>query len=187
MRLPQFLGFSLLVLLSCSGSEWEDLYQPDKTNFRITGTSTWSWEDGILTASGDTTLSYMISKSSYRNFELELEFYPDDEVNSGIFIRCTEEEMSDETCYEINIWDLHPIPEWRTGAIVKRADPLNYVETNNKWNTYRIRAEDTSIKAWINGVLVADIIDEELPEGTIGLQRGRKGKIKFRNIKIRSL
>ena len=47
-------------------------------------------KDGALTADklDGKDLSYLVSKTSYKDFQIKAEFWADDDVNSGIFIRC---------------------------------------------------------------------------------------------------
>ncbi len=151
------------------------------------GVADWNLEDGILSASVADSAGFVMTKDRFKDFELELDFWPDSTINSGIFIRCQNTELSFETCYEINIWDLHPNQKFRTGSIVNRAEPLDYVETIGKWNKYRIRVQNNRVEAWINEVKTADLKNSDLIEGYIGLQAMGTGEIKFRNVKLEAL
>jgi len=90
-------------------------------------------------------------------------------------------------CYEINIWDLHPNQDYRTGAIVARIKPLKKVNTLNQWNRYKIRSKADHIQVWINDTLTADFKDESLPRGYIALQAAGVGTIEFRKLTLVSL
>ena len=129
----------------------------------------------------------MITKNEFDDFEMSIDFKPDSIVNSGIFIRCGEGEIDDIICYEINIWDHHPIQEWRTGAVVTRVSAINWVETVEQWNTYKIRAEGNHIQAWVNETQVVDLVDDDLKKGTIAIQWGNGGVIQFKNATIKTL
>ena len=49
-------------------------------------------------------LSYLVSKESYKDFQIKAEFWADDDANSGIFIRCDQSAKIDaKICYEVNI------------------------------------------------------------------------------------
>ena len=128
-----------------------------------------------------------MTKQTYRNFELKMEFHPDDTINSGVFIRCGEHLINDTNCYEINIWDRRPEQNYRTGAIVSKAEPLVHMETIDRWNTYRIKCEDDHLLVWLNDTLTADFHDTSFIEGHIGLQAHGAGQIRFRNVTITSL
>ena len=118
---------------------------------------------------------------------LELDFHPSTDINSGVFIRCEDFNMTPTKCYELNIWDNHENQDFRTGAIVTKSKPLANVNTINKWNTYKIKAKGRRIQAWINGKKVADLSDESRATGYISLQADKHGTIKFKNVSIKKL
>src|SRR5262245_47741058 len=63
--------------------------------------------------------SYLVSKESYKDFELRAEFWVSNDANSGIFIRNTDpKNISSKTGYEVNIFDQRPDPTMGTGGIV---------------------------------------------------------------------
>ena len=151
------------------------------------GEAVWTFEDGVLVGDAGGGDGFVMTNATYKHFQLELEFYPDQQVNSGIFLRCAKETLSASDCYEINIWDHHPNQSARTGAVVSRSEPLQTVETIDRWNTYKIVSSQTGIQAWINDVMVVDLKDSELGEGYIALQAANKGSIQFRNVSIQLL
>ena len=151
------------------------------------GDANWFFENGDLIGDAVKGDGFVMTKKPYSDFVLELEFYPDKQVNSGVFVRCKEKELSATECYEINIWDNHPNQAFRTGAVVSRAEPLQLVQTIDKWNSYRIRFHKGRLKAWINNVLVVDLEDTSLNEGFIALQTAENGRIRFRNVRIHLL
>ncbi|MDW3195309.1 MAG: DUF1080 domain-containing protein [Cytophagales bacterium] len=177
----------ILFVLGCSPSfEEKTLFlESDNDAWFQDGTANWNWNDGIITGTSTSGSSFLMTTESYSFFELSLEFNPDSTVNSGIFIRCSNKEVSATDCYEFNIWDLHPNQDFRTGALVGRATPLALVETLNQWNTYRIKAHNGMLQAWINDVLTVDYRDSDLSEGYIAIQAGETGSIQFRNIKVK--
>jgi hypothetical protein len=186
----QIVILVLLIALgtACSGeSAQETLFQENGTNWIAEGEAEWRFENKELIGSLSEGAGFVMTKTSYDDFILELEFYPDSMINSGIFIRCTNRELSFEDCYEINIWDLHPKQENRTGAVVSRFSPLEKIETLNQWNTYKIKNQKDHLQAWINGVLVIDLKDQDLKSGPIALQAAENGEIKFRNVRVKSL
>jgi hypothetical protein len=183
--------FYLLVIvaiflnISCRNSQ--ALFQENNINWKRTGDATWNFSDNELIGSVNKGAGFVITQQTYNDFVLELEFNPDSTINSGIFIRCKNENISPIDCYELNIWDLHPNQDYRTGAIVMKSVPLAIVETNNKWNIYKIKAEKDHIQVWINNILTADIEDNTCTDGYIGLQANGTGEIRFRNVKIKPL
>ena len=57
------------------------------------GKANWAMKDGALVADKITEgkdTSYLVSKESYKDFQIKAEFWADDDTNSGIFIRCDE-------------------------------------------------------------------------------------------------
>ncbi|CAH0999108.1 hypothetical protein LEM8419_00404 [Neolewinella maritima] len=178
----------LLGLLTvCSCHRPQPLLQEAAANWTLHGDADWTVNADAFTGRVTDTVGYVITEASYTDFELELEFRPDSTVNSGIFIRCRGAAPTATDCYELNIWDRHPQPEYRTGAIVTRSRPLAYVETIGRWNTYRIRVQSNRIRAWINGTPTADLMNDELAGGYIALQASGTGVVAFRRLQIRAL
>lgn len=173
---------------SCSvGLSSETLFQENADDWFSEGNAQWKFVNGELVGSLDSGSGFVMTEKSYKDFVLELEFKPDSTINSGIFIRCKENAISNVDCYEINIWDLHPDQKNRTGAVVTRSTPLAIVETLNKWNSYKIKNEKDHLQVWINDILTADMKNQDLVEGPIALQAAETGQIKFRNVTIVSL
>ena len=181
-RIAVFVILTTVICLSCK--ENISLFEAGCDTWLQKGDARWEFVNGEIYGSNLKGTGFLITKDSYGNFELTLEFYPDETINSGVFVRCKNYALSYTDCYEINIWDFHPEPLDRTGAIVSRSNPLTHVVTVNKWNTYKIRCNKSRIQAWINGELVADLENEDLKEGYIALQADQIGSIKFRNITL---
>ena len=177
------------LLFSCSTSpEYQSYFEEGDSSWTEVGDANWEFINSEIVEKSDSVVGYMVTKDKFSNFELIIEFQPDDKVNSGIFIRCSSnDDISDVNCYEVNIWDNHPDQTRRTGSIAGRAEPLEKVDANGKWNTYRITATGSRIEVWINDIKTADYMDDSLPSGHIALQKNGNGVIKFRNAKIRSL
>ncbi|WP_435623974.1 3-keto-disaccharide hydrolase [Flagellimonas sp.] len=175
--------FVLVLNISCSDSH--QLFQKNAKDWKSYGDAEWSFSNNTLMARVSDGDGFIMTDQSYRNFVLELEFKPDSTINSGIFVRCTKKELSATECHELNIWDLHPNQEYRTGAIVTKSVPLQRVETLNKWNAYKIKMEENRIQVWVNDTLTADAEYQYPEKGFIGLQAMGTGEIRFRNIRIR--
>ena len=176
IKLVAFLSITLI--MACSKTKkTEKLFVENDTQWKTIGDANWSFVKGELKGVADSSMGFIVTKSVYSNFELNLEFKPDSTVNSGVFVRCNNDAISAAGCYEINIWDLHPNQDNRTGAIVTRQKPFKKVETLNQWNTYKIICKDNVIKAWVNNVLTAELIDDQHIEGKIALQAFETGII----------
>ena len=181
----KILGRLLAVALvfqttSCDFSQ--HLFEEGSDTWNAYGDASWEFLDGNLIGQVNNQSGFVMTTNSYKDFRLDLEFYPDSTINSGVFIRCTRKELSATDCHELNIWDLHPNQDFRTGAIVTKAVPQKKVETMNQWNTYRIETRNSRIQVWINGHLTADAQLVNPPEGYIALQAMGKGRIQFRNM-----
>jgi hypothetical protein len=158
-------------------------------NFNRVGEANWSAVDGAIQATaGGKDPAYLVTKGSYTNFVLRAEFWASDDANSGIFMRCQNPAViTDENCYEANIFDQRPDPTYATGAIVKVAK-LNapMIKAGGKWNTYELTAQGDHLVVVLNGVKTVDVHDAKLREGPIALQWGR-GTIKWRKVEIKPL
>ncbi|MEO6362407.1 MAG: DUF1080 domain-containing protein [Caldimonas sp.] len=158
-------------------------------NFVAIGGANWSGSDGSVQASaGGKDPSYLVSKETYKDFTMRVEFWASDDANSGVFVRCQDRNLvTDENCYEANIFDQRPDPTYGTGAIVKVAavaPPMP--KAGGKWNTYEITAQGSRLMLVLNGVKTVDVQDSKLASGPFALQWGR-GTIKFRKIEIKRL
>ena len=182
-----FLTLTLLLFLTSSCEKPDILFQENGSDWFRAGDAHWDFSNEELIGSLDSGSGFVMTRASYSNFDLKLEFYPDSTINSGIFIRCKNPEINPFDCYEINIWDLHPNQDYRTGAIVMKSHPLERVDTINKWNLFEIKCENDRIMAWVNGTLTADLQDTMRTNGFIALQAAETGEIKFRNINIKLL
>ena len=85
-----------LLLAACSsmpawvpGSGWKALVDGDKglENFNRLGDANWRAEGGAIVADRAKTAGYLVTKSSYKDFQIRAEFWADKTTNSGIFIR----------------------------------------------------------------------------------------------------
>ncbi len=182
-----YLAIALIFGCFSSCDQKEEMLKGNFGSWQILGGAEWRFDQNELIGTVKDSVGFVMTEDRYSDFILELEFKPDSSINSGIFIRCQNKEISFTDCYEINIWDLHTNQDFRTGAIVNRAIPLNYVETIGEWNTYKIQVQGDHLQAWINDVLTADLKDSSLAEGYIALQAMGTGEVRFRNVKIKEL
>jgi hypothetical protein len=161
----------------------------DKGEWREVGKANWDMKDGALTADklDGKELSYLVSKTSYKDFQIRAEFWVDDAANTGIFIRCDQPDKIDsKICYEVNVFDKRPDPSYGTGAIVDvaKVDPMP--KAGGQWNTYEITAKGPHLTVVLNGQTTADADDSKHLSGYIALQYG-SGVVKFRKVQIKPL
>jgi hypothetical protein len=153
------------------------------------GKANWEFKDGVLAADklAGKDLSYLVTKNSYKDFQIKAEFWTDEEANSGIFIRCDGTKVIDaKVCYEVNIFDKRPDPSYGTGAIVDVAKVNPMPKAAGKWNTYEITAQGPHLVIVLNGEKTADVQDSKHAEGPFALQYGA-GVVKFRKVQIKPL
>jgi hypothetical protein len=153
------------------------------------GESNWRVEGGAIVADklASKTASHLVSRNSYKDFMLHVEFWASDDANSGIFLRCTDPaSFVDRTCYEVNIFDQRPDPTYGTGAIVNFSEVSPMPKAGGKWNTFEITAKGRQITVMLNGQKTAELNNGLFAEGPITLQHGA-GEIKFRKVAIKPL
>lgn len=199
------LGCAAAVLLSfalqgCShfgeskeGGGWTALFDGTSLDhFNQVGDANWKLADGIVSA--DLGTGFLVTKESYGDFEIRVEFYAEPDTNSGVFLRCGDAvKLDSNVCYEVNIWDMRPVQKYGTGAIVDTAavDPMP--KAGGHWNTYDITARGDHLVVVLNGTKTADVHNAKHARGPIGLQRfpgvDKTGKhvIRFRKVEIRRL
>jgi hypothetical protein len=153
------------------------------------GEANWAYKDGVLSADklGGKDPSYLVTRNSYKDFQIRAEFWTDEEANSGIFIRCDQsQKINSKICYEVNIFDKRPDPSYGTGAIVgvAKVDPMP--KAAGKWNTYEITAQGPHLVVVLNGQKTADAQDSTHASGPFALQYG-SGVVKFRKVQIKPL
>lgn len=194
MKLRSVIAASLLAVgCAGSGSGWVTLLDGPNgmENFTQVGAepANWAIKDGVLHADrGGKTPSYMVTKNSYGDFNLRVEFWVSHDANSGVFLRCADPKaLADTTCYEANIFDQRPDPSYGTGGIVHVAKaPTPMPQAGGQWNVYEITAKGPQLTVVLNGVKTVDVTHSQFSYGPIGLQWGR-GVVKFRKVQIQEL
>ncbi len=183
---------------SMGGGDWVTLIDGERglENFNRIGDVNWRAEGGAIV--GDKGKGgHLVTKQSYRNFQIRAEFWAETGTNSGIFFRASNpQKVGADTAYEANIYDLRPGQEYATGAIVNFGRipvpmPESY-KAGGKWNTFVITAKDTHLVVELNGIQTVTIYDSKYAEGPFTLQFGNHGKvpggaIKWRKVQVRTL
>jgi hypothetical protein len=183
---PLALALAFLSLAAQTDGNWTTLF--DGTHFdnlERLGTANWTIVDGSAEASSGT--GFLVTKETYADFELRVEFWVDEAGNSGVFMRCQDRtKIGDKTCYEANIFDKRPDPTFRTGAITHLAPPMATVNASGHWNTYEISMNGPHIIVTLNGTKTVDFEDTKFSSGPIALQYFA-GHVKIRKVQIRRL
>ena len=152
--------------------------------------------------------SFLCSDKEYGNFDLIFEVKVDDKLNSGVQIRSqtkggpkgrvngpqVEIEASGKNGAEAGYIYGEAAGGWMTPA--DKLKPHKHFK-DGKWNKYRVVADGSNIKVWINDALVSDLNHEEKykshPKGFIGLQVHSIGRgsgpyeVRWRKIKLKEL
>ena len=176
--------------------DWTTLIDGEKglDNFNRIGDANWRVDGGLIVADKGKG-GYLVSKNSYRDFDLYVEFWANAETQSGVFVRAADpKKVGADNAYEVNIYDQRPGQEYRTGGIVNYARvpvPTVY-KTNGGWNTFRITARGPEITVEFNGQVTVHMNNGQFKEGPIALQFGNRGKepggtIRWRKMQIRPL
>jgi hypothetical protein len=199
------------------GSEWKTLFDgKDLSQWRGYKSDTvpdgWKVVDGTLAKT--TSVSDLISRDEFGDFELSIEWKISPAGNAGIFYRGTEDEdhiywtgpeyqLLDDAKAEDNksrltcagaAYDLYP-------------SPPGHVKPAGQWNATRIIAKGAHVEHWLNGT---KLLQYELwspdweakvkaskfgvhpkygraTKGHFGLQGDHDGQLAFRNIKVREI
>ena len=186
-------ALTLVFLTACGGGGnnvdeegWRTLFNgSDLSGWDVIGDANWRVEERAVRADRSTAASFLVSKDSFADFDLELEFWVDPEANSGVFLRCQEAgTITDTSCYEANVFDTRSDQTYRTGAIVNVAEPAEFVYTGGQWNRLKITAAGTRLQVTLNGRSMVDTKDSRFSNGPIALQYAA-GTVMFRNVRIR--
>lgn len=216
----KLLALSVLVsmiagssVLEHAGGKWVDLFD-GKTlegwEYRGGGDAppTFDVENGTIV--GRTLIphcnsGFLCTKKQYKDFELLFDVKIDAGLNSGVQIRTTPEGTVRGP--QVEIEEDYP----RTGYIFGQGGMGGWLSENlpeknttyksGEWNSFRVLVEGKTIKTWVNGTQVADLVSDKIaPEGVVGLQvhaypRGKWREagadkilsVAWKNIKIREL
>lgn len=178
---------------------------------KLGGDATYKVEEGMIvgtTASPrDTSNTFLVTKKSYDNFVLEfeviLDLAPNNYHNSGVQVRSHSlPEFNNGLVHGYQV-EIDPDTSARSGGIYDegRRGWVHDLSDNpaakkayklGDWNHFKVVANGTSIKSWLNGVPAANYTDDLDAEGFIGLQvhstdSEKPLNIKWRNIRIKSI
>ena len=149
-----------------AGGGWITLFDGKNLDqWQGDGTATFKIEDGSVVADDKkdpkAVASYLVTKQSYKDFEIRAEFWVSDDANSGIFFRCTDpSKISGKTGYEANIFDTAPRSDLRhrRDRLRRRGRPMP--KAGGKWNTYRDHGQGpTAHRSMLNGKKTVDVAE----------------------------
>ena len=189
--------------MDCCGCEKVDLFNGKNLDgwTQKNGTAKYEVKDGTIvgtTVKGSPN-SFLCTEKLYGDFELEFEVNVDSRLNSGVQIRSNSyKEYNNRRVhgYQVEIATNgsagYIYDEARRGWLSQnRKDPAaNAAFKDGEWNKYNVICKGDSIRTWVNGIPVANDVDDMTKLGFIGLQvHGFGGdtpaKVAWRNIRIK--
>lgn len=189
-------------------SQWKYLIGNDLSNWtQRGGSSLFSLEGGEIigkTEAGPTSEdAFLCTKENFDNFIIEFDCLGDMSLNSGLNFRSQITKDGTEGVVMGYQVEIDPTARSWSGGIYEQSgrkwlytldeNPLGKLAfKSGSWNHFRLEAFGSSIRTWVNGIPCADLIDDNLKSGFIGLQvhsigndSSKRGKnIRFKNIRI---
>jgi hypothetical protein len=187
------LGFIVVSPFAPAGAQdgWVTLFDGKNLDqWDQLGGSNWHIADGAVVAdqmADKKVAGYLVSKKSYKNFVVRVEFWASHDANSGIYFRCLDPKViTDRTCYEANIFDERADPSYGTGAITRYVEVTSMPKAGEKWNTYEITVNGRDITVVLDGKETAKLRNGMFDAGPIVVQHGA-GTIKVRKVQVKEL
>jgi len=142
-------------------------------NWNRVGDANWRIAEGLLLSDGGGKVpAHLVTKKSYDNFVLRVEFLAGADTSAAVLVRCQNAAVvSDKSCNAAIISSQGTGPSSVAGGL---------------WNVLEIAADDARLSATLNGQPMAGVADSQVASGPIALQWGR-GVIKFRKIEIKPI
>ena len=145
--------------------------------WKIYGTELWYVKDSeLICESGpDKGYGYLATEKYYKNFILTLDFFQEQNGNSGVFFRS----KIDGT--KISGWQVEVAPpgfhsggiyeSYGRGWLIKPDKYYDDIVKMNEWNSMKLMINGGEVKTWINGQEMISIIDNKISnsEGSIAL------------------
>ena len=185
---------------------WSALFDGKTLNgwHRKGGKAIYEVKDGMIIGNTvqDRFNTFLATKTYYKDFILELEFWVDSGMNSGIQIRSNRYPYYKNGVvhgYQVEIdpseraWSGGIYDESRRGWLAPLVNNPKAQKAfkHNDWNHYRVEAIGDTIKTWINKVPAAFLVDDATHSGFIALQvhgispdKKPTTKVRWRNIRI---
>ena len=212
MRRAIFLTFFLSVLLACPFAKAADedgfvsLFNgTDLTGWTVKGgDATFHVEDGTIVGVVNDARrnTFLCTEREFENFIFKAEFKFDINFNSGIQFRSNARPDGDR--FVVYGYQCEMEPAGMTGAIYDESRRNRWVNVvtdelrertrtpfrQGEWNEIEIQAIGPSIRTWLNGEPITDLMDTMSARGFFGLQvhsHNAPGQVRWRNIRIKEL
>ncbi|MRR19510.1 DUF1080 domain-containing protein [bacterium] len=176
----------VVILSGCRQSDWLELFNgKDFSGFvQKGGQAQYLAEEGVMVgiSTPGTTNSFMCTAEEYSDFILEYEVKVDTLLNSGVQIRSHAMETDGGMLVYGYQVEIDPTDRGWSGGIYDEARRgwLYPVTPNNAaavkafdrygWNKYHVEVIGSRIRTWVNGIPVADLVDDADASGFIGFQ-----------------
>ncbi|MDB4807746.1 DUF1080 domain-containing protein [bacterium] len=184
--------------LTTTAGDWVELSEGSTLRdwTKVGGGATYVIEDGVITGTTGPGKNSFLTRGPYADFVLEFEVRCDPELNSGVQIRShlyakeTPQESKPNRMREKgevygyqceitsktnrengcagNFWDEGRRTRWLDSTV--KAAEKQAVYKAGEWNAFRVVAQGSRIRSFVNGVPVADFEDDRDASGFIGLQ-----------------
>ncbi len=176
----------IITAAGCQKSDWRTLF--NGKNFdgfvQLGGQAQYVVENGEMVgiSTPDTPNSFMCTTEEYSDFILEFEAKVDTLLNSGVQIRSHSKDAEGKVLVYGYQVEIDPTGRGWSGGIYDEARRgwLYPVTPNNQaavkafdrygWNKYHVEAIGNRIRTWVNGIPVADLVDDADSSGFIGFQ-----------------
>lgn len=178
----------LLIAISISAfsqGKWESLFNgKDLNGWKVlNGKAEYTIKDGAIVGHSmlKTPNTFLCTEKMYGDFILEMEFKVDEGLNSGVQFRSNSFKEYNNGRVHGYQYEIDPSARAWTGGIYDegRRGWIYPVERNpnartafkaGEWNKLRIEAIGTSLRTWLNGIPVSDVVDDLTATGFIALQ-----------------
>ena len=177
------------------GSGWTTLIDGEKglENFNRVGDANWRAEGGAIVADKGKG-GHLVTKNSYKDFQIRAEFWADRNTNSGVFMRLsdpkkiTDQELVRGEHLRRSGQSRSTAPAPSSTSPPCRACP----RPAGKWNVYEITAKGDQITVVLNGEKTVEVRNNQSAQGPFSLQFGNHGKepggaIKWRKVQVKEL
>jgi hypothetical protein len=168
------------------------------------GTAPYTVENGAIVGRSvvGSPNSFLCTRETFGDFILEYDALIDSEMNSGVMVRgLVDPAVAKGRVHGYQV-EIDPSDRAWTGGLYDEArrgwlhtlegqDAAKKALKKGAWNKFRVEIIGTSIRTWLNGVPVANVVDDLTPRGMIALQvhsitdASNAGQaIRFRDIRI---
>lgn len=208
MKAKQLI-LSLMLIASISifsQAKWESLFNgKDLSGWKVlNGAAEYTIRDGAIVGHSKlkTPNTFLCTEKMFGDFILEMDFKVDEGLNSGVQFRSNSFKEYNNGRVHGYQYEIDPSPRAWSGGIYDegRRGWIYPMDRNpasktafkaGEWNKLRVEALGTSIRTWLNGIPVANIVDNTTATGFIGLQvhniqkEEQVGKtVQWKNIRI---